>query len=219
MLKNYRFLLVLLLIVSCKQGKKYHDASDFSTEITQEPQQDAAINDIRNFQKKLNSEYKNPETSPLLSEDRRGFNGIDFFPINTEYRVTAAFVRTPDEKPFLMPTTTGEKSREVKYGEIHFELKGSEFSLNVYQNQDLKFTAGYKKYLFLPFRDNTNGIETYGGGRYINLLIPEGDSIVVDFNKAYNPYCAYNPDYSCPIVPGENTLDTEVTVGVKAFKR
>ena len=76
----------------------------------------------------------------------------------------------------------------------------------------------YRDYLFLPFTDKTNGSETYTGGRYIDLSIPEGDTLEINFNKAYNPYCAYNPKYSCPIVPGVNALDTEVRAGVKAFK-
>jgi uncharacterized protein (DUF1684 family) len=71
--------------------------------------------------------------------------------------------------------------------------------------------------LFLPFLDNTNGDTTYGGGRYIDLRIPEGDTIEIDFNKAYNPYCAYNSRYSCPIVPRENYLDTNIEAGVKKF--
>ena len=76
---------------------------------------------------------------------------------------------------------------------------------------------GYEDYLFLPFLDNTNGEESYGGGRYVEARIPEGDTIIIDFNKAYNPYCAYNEKYSCPIVPRQNYLPIEVKAGVKAF--
>jgi len=83
---------------------------------------------------------------------------------------------------------------------------------------ELKEDEGYEDYLFLPFTDATNGNETYGGGRYIDLSIPNGDQIVIDFNKAYNPYCTYNKKYSCPIVPSQNALDIEIFAGVKAFK-
>ena len=100
-----------------------------------------------------------------------------------------------------------------------FDLKGKPFKLNIYQNQDLIKKEGFEDYLFLPFLDNTNGEESYGGGRYIDMRIPDGDTIIVDFNSAYNPYCAYNEKYSCPIVPRENYLDTEVRAGVKAFKK
>ena len=71
--------------------------------------------------------------------------------------------------------------------------------------------------MFLPFSDLTSGNETYGGGRYIDLEIPKGKTITIDFNQAYNPYCAYNPKYSCPIVPAENELLTNVNAGVKKF--
>ena len=76
---------------------------------------------------------------------------------------------------------------------------------------------GFEDYLFLPFLDDTNGEESYGGGRYIDLKIPEGDQMTIDFNTAYNPYCAYDAKYSCPIVPRENYMDVEVRAGVKAF--
>jgi hypothetical protein len=107
----------------------------------------------------------------------------------------------------------------VKYGIVTFNLKRNAYRLNVYQNQDLMKKEGYEDYLFLPFLDDTNGEESYGGGRYIDLRIPEGDEVVIDFNKAYNPYCAYNEKYSCPIVPRENYLDLKVEAGVKAFQK
>jgi uncharacterized protein (DUF1684 family) len=102
---------------------------------------------------------------------------------------------------------------------VTFNLKGNAYRLNVYQNQDLMKKEGFEDYLFLPFLDDTNGEESYGGGRYIDLGIPEGDEVVIDFNKAYNPYCAYNEKYSCPIVPRENYLDLKVEAGVKAFQK
>ena len=77
----------------------------------------------------------------------------------------------------------------------------------------------YEDYLFLPFLDETNGLESYGGGRYINVRIPEGDTMIIDFNKSYNPFCAYNDKYSCPIVPRENYLKTRIEAGVKGFAK
>jgi hypothetical protein len=121
--------------------------------------------------------------------------------------------------PFLMPTTTERKSEEVVYGVVHFQLNGEEHQLEVYRNKELMLQEEHKDYLFLPFTDNTNGEETYAGGRYIDLSVPKGDSIRIDFNKAYNPYCAYNKKYSCPIVPSVNALDTKVLAGVKDFKK
>ena len=78
---------------------------------------------------------------------------------------------------------------------------------------------GFEDHLFLPFLDNTNGTTSYGAGRYIDLTIPEGDTIEIDFNTAYNPYCAYNEKYSCPIVPGENYIDADIEAGVKVFAK
>jgi uncharacterized protein (DUF1684 family) len=88
--------------------------------------------------------------------------------------------------------------------------------LNVYQSHTLREKEGYKDYLFLPFTDLTNGNETYGSGRYIDLRIPERETIIIDFNKAYNPYCAYNYGYACPIPPKENKLKVEIRAGVMA---
>ncbi|NER15441.1 DUF1684 domain-containing protein [Leptobacterium flavescens] len=218
MMKNFYLVIALLMLFSCNNGKKYHDNQQVELFEEVEEQEDA-LSDIRKFQRKLNKEFKDPETSPLTDKDRIGFNGLDFFPIDTTYRVKATLVRTPDELPFLMPTTTSRKSHEVKYGELHFTIEGKELVLNVYQNQQLKLTQEYKDYLFLPYTDETNGTETYGGGRYIDLSVPEGDTLILDFNKSYNPYCVYNPKYSCPIVPGENRLDVDIKAGVKDYEK
>lgn len=171
------------------------------------------------FQKEMNAEYKDASTSPLKDKDREAFKGLDFFKFDSAFVVTATFKRTTGEKSFQMKTTTDRLPVYVKYGEITFNLKGEQFKLNVYQNEDLTKKEGYEDYLFLPFLDNTNGDESYGGGRYIDMRIPAGDELIVDFNTAYNPYCAYNEKYSCPIVPRENYLDTEVRAGVKAFDK
>lgn len=177
------------------------------------------IESIKEFQKELNKEYRNPKTSPLEEEDLAKFEGLDFFKIDPEYRVKAEFVRTPAEPPFAMKTSTYETPVYVKYGELYFTLKGRKFKLNVYQSQELKLDPQYYDYLFLPFNDLTNGISTYGNGRYIDLRIPKSNEIIVDFNKAYNPYCAYSSRYSCPIPPEENDLDIEIPAGVKLNKK
>ncbi|MEZ4802329.1 MAG: DUF1684 domain-containing protein [Gelidibacter sp.] len=171
------------------------------------------------FQKEINAEYKDASTSPLKEKDLKNFEGLEFFKFDSAFVVTATFKRTLDQKPFKMKTTTERAPEYIKYGEISFELKGETFKLNVYQGQDLMKKEGFEDYLFLPFLDNTNGDTTYGGGRYIDMRIPKGETLVVDFNSAYNPYCAYNEKYSCPIVPRDNYLDIEVRAGVKVFKK
>lgn len=169
------------------------------------------------FQRELNSEFKDASKSPLKKKDRKHFKGLDFFKVDSSFVVQAAFSRATDQKPFKMKTTTDRLPEYIKYGEITFDLKGESFKLSVYQNQDLMNDEGFEDYLFLPFLDDTNGDESYGGGRYIDLRIPNGEIMTVDFNTAYNPYCAYNEKYSCPIVPRENYVDVEVRAGVKAF--
>lgn len=171
------------------------------------------------FQRELNAEYKDATSSPLKDKDRKTFKGLDFFKFDSTYIVTAHLKRTPDTEWFDMKTTTSRVSPERIYGILTFELKGETYTLNVYQGKDVMTREGLEDYLFLPFLDDTNGEESYGGGRYIDLRIPEGDTIEIDFNKAYNPYCAYNEKYSCPIVPRVNYLALNVRAGVKAFEK
>ncbi len=212
---KYVFISLLLIGWACKNDKRYLSNTEVhgftitdSTDIVQE---------IKAFQAEMNSDYKNPESSPLTDKDRKDFVALDFFEIDTTYRVVAKFEETPFENSFRMKTTTDRAPEYKKYGIVTFQLKGKEYSLNVYQSQELKLKAEYEDYLFIPFLDETNGDATYGGGRYIDAAIPEGDKMVIDFNKAYNPYCAYNKKYSCPIVPEENRLKVAIEAGVKKF--
>jgi uncharacterized protein (DUF1684 family) len=175
-----------------------------------------AIEEISAFRKKLNEEYKNREKSPLESYEFSKFEGHDFFPINLDYRVNAKLTVTEGTPFFGMKTSSSRLSTERIYGYITFNLAEKEFRLPVYQSKDLMDTKEYADYLFFPFTDQTNSNSTYAGGRYIDLRIPhEGDNIVVDFNMAYNPYCAYSSKYSCPIVPADNEMDIEVPAGIR----
>ena len=189
------FLLLGVLFFGCEQKKQ-------------------ALLGETDFQRELNSEFKDASKSPLKSKDRDKFKGLDFFTYDSTYVVEAEFKRTEGEKPFKMRTTTGLLPEYIKYGEITFELENEAFTLNVYQNQELLNEEGFEDYLFLPFLDDTNGDESYGGGRYIDLRLPDGNHLTVDFNTAYNPYCAYNEKYSCPIVPRENYISVAVRAGV-----
>jgi|SRR5699024_7487381 len=164
-------------------------------------------------QEELNENFLNPETSILLEEDFEQFNGLEFYPLNSKYIVEAKFIRTPDEKPFLMPTTTERLPEYVKVGEAHFTLENTDVVLNLYKPTEFE-----EDYLFLPFTDLTSGDGSYGGGRYLDFKTPEDDILIIDFNKAYNPYCAYNPRYSCPIPPEENDILLRIEAGVKDFQ-
>ena len=172
---------------------------------------------VEKFQKELNAEYADAKTSPLLPEDLKEFKSLDFYPANDQFFVVAQFIRSENEQPFEMKTTTARKPVYVKYGEAHFSIDGQFFKLNIYRNIELSKKEQYKDYLFLPFSDLTCGNESYIGGKYIDMKIPQGDTIVIDFNTSYNPYCAYNPKYSCPKVPLENDLKIAIRAGVKKF--
>jgi uncharacterized protein (DUF1684 family) len=183
--------------------------------------------EIITFQNELNAEFADKEESCLLPKDLRKFRkslkkqskGLDFFPIDENYRVEAKFIRTANELPFEMKTTTDRLPVYKKYGEAHFTLNGKQFILSIYQNQKLIKKEKYKDYLFVAYNDLTNGNESYGGGRFLDFKIPDGETIVIDFNKSYNPLCSYNHSYSCPIPPKENFLDIEIKAGVKVFKK
>ncbi|MCF6307495.1 MAG: DUF1684 domain-containing protein [Flavobacteriaceae bacterium] len=176
------------------------------------------IKDIEKVQYELNEEYSNPKTSILDSLDQLTFKGLHFYPIDLKFRVEAKFVRTPDEKPFLMKTSTERLPEYVKYGEVYFTIDGKDLVLNIFQSTNHENEEGYEDYLFIPYTDLTSGDGSYGGGKYIDAKISEGDTIIIDFNKAYNPYCAYSHRYSCPIPPEENDLLVKIEAGVKAYK-
>lgn len=175
------------------------------------------VSAVAKFQKQLNMEYADAKTSPLTAADLAVFKTLDFYAANETFFVKAKFVRTKKEKPFEMATSTDRKPMYVKYGELYFTIDGRDFKLNVYKNIELSKKKEYKDYLFLPYSDLTSGKDSYLGGKYIDLRIPKGDTIVLDFNTSYNPYCAYNYKYSCPKVPLENDLNIEIKAGVKKF--
>ena len=176
------------------------------------------IDKIKMHRYDLNIEFADKETTPLTKKDFRKFSVLDFFPIDTNYHIEAKFELNENPKLFEMPTTTDRLPIYKTYGVATFELNGKKYQLQVYQNQELILKPEYTNHLFIPFMDKTNGNESYGGGRYLDLETPKDDTIILDFNKAYNPYCAYNYKYSCPIPPLENHLDISIKAGVKAFK-
>lgn len=204
--------LLAVLVLACNRGKTYHNTTD---EVSYNS---PAVQDIIAFQNALNTTFKDPETSPLPDRYRKNFEGLAFFASDTLYRVKATLERTPNTVPTTWSTTTDRTLQQVLYGIAYFTLNGKEHQLEMYQDVATPSEERHEEnLLFLPFLDDTNGTETYGGGRYMDLPIPQGDTLVIDFNKAYAPYCAYNAKYSCPLVPRQNYLHTKVKAGVKAF--
>ena len=171
-MKAITYCFICLLVLACSDGKQ-------------------PLTGETSWQRDMNAMFKDASVSPLSEKDRKSFSGLKFFKVDSSFVVQAFIERTPDSEFFDMMTTTGDVNRERIYGVLHFELKGVMYKLNVYQGEEALASLNNKNYLFLPFLDDTNGETTYGGGRYIDLRIPSGDSINIDFNKAYQPYCAY----------------------------
>mgnify|MGYP000454028215 CR=1 FL=1 len=179
---------------------------------------DTILSESIAFQKETNHSYADSNHSPLTPEDLTKFDKLPFFEIDSNFYVIAKFVKSSKSKSVKFKTSTDRKPKYEIYGTIFFTIYDIEYSLKVYQSHSLREREEFKNYLFLPFSDLTNGSDSYGGGRYIDLTIPTEDEIVINFNKAYNPYCAYSSRYSCPVVPEENFLNVEIRAGVMAPK-
>jgi uncharacterized protein len=175
------------------------------------------VKEIKKERIAKNKEFRDTGQSPLANEQIADFTGLRYFRPNPDYKVKATFHKIEAPLVFKMKTTTEREPEYSTFGTISFKLFDTLLVLQVYQNLELIKRPGYSNYLFLPFTDETSARECYGGGRYIDLQIPESDIIEVDFNKAYNPYCAYNHKYSCPIPPAENHIPFKVRAGEKKY--
>ena len=173
---------------------------------------------ILNYRQKYKEKFLTNNRSPLKEADT---GWLRFYEPNPVYKVLASFELENTDKTFQIPTSDGRSRTFRKYGTLKFELDGIAFALEVYQNLDLLKNEKYCNHLFLPFKDLTNYESTYGGGRYIDLTIDDiaDNTLVLDFNKAYNPWCAFGGGYSCPIPPDANKLAVEIPAGEKSFGR
>ena len=144
---------------------------------------------------------------------------LRFYPINAQYRVKARFEFIPKGEWFNMPTSAGRAQTYRKYGKLTFKIHDTTVVLYVYQSQSFMAVEKYRDYLFVPFTDLTNGVSSYDNGRYLEYYVKdiEQNVLIVDFNKAYNPYCAYEKGYSCPIPPSENALPVTIAAGEMKF--
>ena len=191
--------IVIIFSFSCREEKRYQDLK------------------LTEYQRQINNYFKDASVSPLLPKDLKNFQGLDFFEFDSTYVVKAKIEETKESLPFKMKTTTDIPADVRKYGNLFFQITEKEFELSIYENLEYEGVEGYENYLFLPFLDNTNRNETYGGGRYLDLYLNGTDKIIIDFNKAYNPQCVYDENFSCPIVPKKNFLNTRIEAGVKNF--
>lgn len=178
-----------------------------------------AIQKIKEHRENLRLEFLDPEESPLEKKDLKKFTDLDYFPIGLKYRVQVKFKEHSAKKFFKMKTTTERSLEYVRFAELTFEIEGREYSLQAYQNEGLLLNPEFSDYLFIPFNDDTNGLESYGGGRYIDFSIPDSEEVFLDFNLAYNPSCCYNGKFSCPIAPQENYLPIQIKAGAKDYSK
>jgi uncharacterized protein (DUF1684 family) len=154
--------------------------------------------------------FKTDRHSPLTPEQRKDFEGLSYFPENPALKLLVDVQRTENPQQITIQTSTGELQTYQRYGSFNFEIDGQEAQLTIFANQ-----YGY----FLPFVDSQAGDETYGAGRYLEPEEQPNGQFLIDFNMAYNPYCAYNEMWSCPLTPAENRLKVAIRAGEKNFEK
>jgi uncharacterized protein (DUF1684 family) len=163
------------------------------------------MDDLNTFRDEKNRFFKTDPHSPLSNDQKADFKGLHYFPNNPELRFLLEIDPFENQEIVQMQTSTGDLNEYLKYGLIRFNVEGEKVELTVY-------TSDHGE-AFVPFKDQTSGKDTYGAGRYLELEKHEGNQYLVDFNLAYNPWCAYSPDYSCPIPPRENHLQVPIKAG------
>lgn len=180
--------------------------------------QTAFADQIAKHRDTYRKDFLSSNSSPLQSEE--AIDKLTFYAPDSTYRVVAEVKRIDNAEPFDMPTYSGKKQPYVAYATVSFTLRGQPQQLTIFRSLNLQRLPEYRDYLFLPIKDATSGKETYGGGRYLDLRLGEirDGRMTLDFNKAYNPYCAYADGYSCPIPPKSNTLSIAVEAGEKAYE-
>ncbi len=216
---TWMIIIILILfiawVVKSRLTIKDHDqAADLiETRLSKEAYADS----ILLIRKEKDVYFADSLSSPLNSDDLIHFTGLNYFDPDMNFIVTARIVRDTMAEVFSMATTTERLPQYRRYGVAYFELADETYKLSIYQNIDILEKNPDSKHLFLPFKDLTNRETTYGGGRYLDLELPETDHIVIDFNLCYNPYCAYDDRWSCPLTPLENYLDTYIEAGEKRY--
>ena len=161
--------------------------------------------------------FRSRANSPFNDEGRRTFKNLVYFEPDPEYRIKAEVEQLPQQDTLLIPMTDGSEEAYIRYAIASFQLEGQPQRLTLFKKANR--VAGEEEQLFVPFTDRTNGYDTYGGGRYLDIPFEEdAKTVVLDFNRAYNPFCAYNPDYVCPVPPKDNRLDIAIPAGEKTYE-
>jgi len=161
------------------------------------------------------NEFMHASDESPFGDQKKDFKALNYYPIDLKYRISANLVAIPNKKVMVLPTSDGLEKKYLEYGYVQFELDGVTNKLLLLEIID---DGPYHGTLFLAFADATSAHETYGAGRYLDLKkIPGASSILLDFNQAYNPYCAYSENFSCPFPPTENILRVAVRAGEKKY--
>jgi len=171
------------------------------------------LNNIKNYRVKYKAEHE------VVKDNEKKY--FRFFPVSFKYHIKADFERIYDTTGFIMKTSGKKTPKYYKYGRLSFRINDKLLKLTVYQGEQLMATDKYKDYLFVPYTDLTSGEESYGGGKYLEFYIKDivNNKVWLDFNKAYNPYCAYASGYNCPIPPRENDLNVAIRAGEMMFAK
>jgi len=168
------------------------------------------MNELQEFRASKDDFFARHPQSPLTPEQRRDFHGLNYFSENPDLEMEVKLERFTEQEPVVIQTSTGQTQSYIRYGKFKFPVDGQEAELTLYASEN-----GY----FLPFADSLAGEETYPAGRYLEPDPLPGDRFLVDFNMAYNPYCAYNEMWSCPLTPPENRLKVPIRAGEKIYKK
>ena len=166
------------------------------------------MSELNDFRQEKDDFFASHPQSPLTKEQKQAFTGLEYFPENDDLRLEVQAELLDDAQPFQMQTTKGNVQMYARHARIKFTVDGQDAELTIYKSEH-----GY----FLPFVDALAGQDTYPAGRYLEPEELPGNRFLVDFNVAYNPYCAYNDMWSCPITPAENRLKVPVRAGEKIF--
>jgi len=201
---SFIILLLIMIIAACTEKRKPTG------------EEEKYIAEVERYRQEKDRAFRNNEKSPIPENERSDFQGLKYFPTDTKYYIAAEFVKYDNPDTLKIFTTKPDDIRTMlRYGEFRFKLDGKDYALQGYVN----VPPEQPLYVFLPFTDLTTDVETYGGGRYLDIdLKDDADTVILDFNMAYNPYCAYNSRYSCPLVPSENFLNVEIKAGEKKYK-
>ena len=198
----YLIFLVVQVLLNCEKG--------FS------PEEQLIINQILTTRLEKDSLFKHADWSPLTLEEKEHFAGLKFFPVDLSLRFEGPLTYYETPLPDTIVGTKGDLRPAIRYAYFSFQYQDEPYRLEIYKI--LRDDPEYEKYLFLGFTDETTGDETYATGRYIDLSENSENHYVIDFNLAYNPYCAYNPRYTCAIPSEENRLPFAIRAGERTYK-